>query len=482
MRPRFLFAVVSLLTLCLLPPAGPADARKRRKEISPEEALPSAAAELIGKALSSDRAWERLVELCDGIGHRLAGSPGLEKAVAWGEAVLREDGFENVAAEPVVVPKWVRGDESARMLHPVDRPLAMLGLGNSVGTPPEGIEADVVVVGSFEGLEGLGEAVAGKIVLYDVPFTTYGATVQYRSKGADAASALGAAAVLVRSVTPTSLSTPHTGALRYRNPDTVRPLPAAAVSIEDAEAMHRLQDRGITPRVHLTMAAKMEGDAPSANVVGEIRGRTRPDEVVVLGCHLDSWDVGTGAQDDGAGCVVAMEAARLIGTMDRRPARTVRVVLYTNEENGLAGGRTYAADHADELPKHVAAIESDTGAGEPLGYRVQVSLPEGTELAEDTLHPRQEAALGAMNDLAALLEPVGATTMEISYAGADISPLVKAGVPGLGLKHDMTGYWPIHHTQADTIDKIDPMALRRNVASMAVVAYALADRAARIGD
>lgn len=226
----------------------------------------------------------------------------------------------------------------------------------------------------------------------------------------------------------------------------------------------------------------MDGTAPSANVVGEVRGRTKPDEIVVIGCHLDTWDVGAGAQDDGAGCVVAMEAARLISTLDRKPARTVRVVLYTNEENGLAGGTAYAEDHADDVGKHVAAIESDTGAGEPLGYRIQVKLPEGVELADGALHPTQENALAAMNALATLLEPIGATTMEISYAGADIGPLVNGGVPGLGLKHDMTGYWPIHHTAADTVDKIDPMALRRNVASMAVVAFALADRDGRITD
>ncbi len=478
MRP-FVVGSVVLLSLALVAPAA---ARKKRKEVSADEALPAAAAELIGKALSSDRAWTRLVELCDGIGPRLSGSVGMERAVAWGQEAMTEDGLVNVAAEPVMVPKWVRGSESARLLHPHERDLAMLGLGNSVGTPPEGIEADVVVVGSFAELEGLGDSVAGKIVLYDVPFTTYGATVQYRSKGGDAASAQGAAAVLVRSVTPVSLATPHTGALRYRDPENVKPVPAAAVSIEDAESLHRLQAIGVTPRVRLHMEARMEGEAPSANVVGEVRGRTKPDEVVVVSCHLDSWDAGTGAQDDGAGCVVAMEAARLIGTMERKPARTVRVVLFTNEENGLAGGRAYAEAHAHELPKHAAAMESDTGAGEPLGYRVHIPLPEGTELEDGATHPTEERALAVMKDLAPLLEPLGATTMELGYAGADIGPTVKGGVPGLGMKHDMTGYWPIHHTHADTVEKIDPIALRKNVASMAVVAYALADREGRLTD
>jgi carboxypeptidase Q len=357
--------------------------------------------------------------------------------------------------------------------------MPMLGLGNSIGTPPGGIEADVVVVGSFDELTALGDAVLGKIVLFDVPFTTYGATVQYRSRGADAASRQGAVAALVRSVTPVSLSTPHTGAMRYSGDEGTHPLPAAAVSVEDAGRMRRLQERGTTPRVRLEMSGKMDGEAPSANVVGEVRGRTKPHEIVVLGCHLDSWDVGTGAQDDGAGCVVAMEAARLISTLDRKPARTIRVVLYTNEENGLKGAAAYATDHADELEHHVAAIESDTGAGRPLGYRVHIKAPE-TE--EDAPTAEQIRALAVLNSLVPLLEPLGATATELNSAGADMGPLISAGVPGLGMRHDMTGYWPIHHTEADTVDKIDEILLRKNVASMAVVAYALADREGRITD
>ena len=478
---RRLFALGLTLSIFAIAAASPAEGRRRlapADQTSPAEALPDAAAALMGRALASDRAWERLVELCDGIGHRLSGSPALDLAIEWAEAAMKADGLDAVRAEPVMVPRWLRGEEAATMLHPVVRSMPILGLGNSVGTLPEGIEADVVVVGSFDELRSLGDSVAGKIVLYDVPFTTYGATVQYRTKGADAASLQGAVAALVRSVTTDSLSTPHTGTLRYL--EATRAVPAAAVTVEDATRMRRLQDRGITPRVRLVMGAQMDGEARSANVVGEVRGRTRPEEIVVIACHLDSWDVGTGAQDDGAGCVVAMEAARLIGTLERRPARTVRVVLYTNEENGLAGGRAYAEAHREELERHVAAIESDTGAGEPLGYRIQIAAPDAE--ASEQPSPEQTRALKAMQNLATLLEPIGATTMEAGFSGADIRPIVLEGVPGLGQKHDMSGYWPIHHTEADTIDKIDPMALRRNVASMAIMAYALADRDGRITD
>lgn len=415
-----------------------------------------AAATLIGRALLSDEAWEDLVWLCDRIGHRFNGSPGLEQAVAWGVKTMQDDGFANVRVEPVTLPVWKRGEASARLLGPVPQDLEILALGGSVATPPGGLEADVVVVDSFEHLASLGDAVKGKIVLYDVPFTDYGETVAYRSAGASAAAKQGAVASLTRSVTPSSLDSPHTGTMRYD--PTVAQIPAAAVTVEDAEMMRRLQERGVIPRVHLEQTSGMAGEAPSGNVVGEVLGREKPDEVVVIGCHLDSWDVGQGAQDDGAGCVSVLGAAALIQRLPVHPRRTIRVVLYVGEEFGVAGGRQYTAAHAADVQKHAAALEIDTGAGQPLGFRVSA----------ETMIPR-------LAPLQELLAPLGATRLEVAGTGADIGSLVELGVPGFGVAQDTSGYWPIHHTEADTIDKIDPELLRRNVAVVAVAAWWLAE-------
>ncbi len=429
------------------------------KKPLPEPDLHDMAGTLLGRALASDTTWTRLTELCDDIGPRLAGSDGLNRAIAWGAAAMAEDGLA-ARLEPVTVPVWIRGAERASLLGPVPRELPILGLGGSVGTQPGGIDADVVVVHSFDELAALGKAgIEGRIVLYDVPFTTYGETVGYRWGGASAAAKHGAVAVLVRSVTPESLATPHTGAMGY---DPAAPkIPAAAVTTEDSAAIARMAGKG-TVRVHLEMSAKAAPDAPSANVVGEIRGREKPDEIVVLGCHLGSWDVGQGAQDDGAGCVMVMEAGRLIASLPVPPRRTVRVVLYTNEESGLAGGKAYAAAHAME--RHVAALEADTGAGRPLGFRIQGG-------ADD----EKPADLDAFAELAGLLGPLRADTLENGGAGADIGPLVATQGIGLGLINDMEPYWRIHHTAADTLDKIDPLVLRENAATVTLAAWWLAE-------
>ncbi|NCG19312.1 MAG: M20/M25/M40 family metallo-hydrolase, partial [Rhodobacterales bacterium] len=363
------FSLLALLSLCAVSPA----LAGKKKAVEPN--IEDVSAQLMGRALTSDGAWDKLIELCDDIGHRLAGTEALEKAVDWGEAKLAADGLI-ASREPVILPVWIRGEESAVLLDPVERPLKVLALGGSVGTPEGGITAEVVVVANWEELEALGDAVQGKIVLYDVPFTGYGETVQYRGQGALRAAKQGAVAVLVRSVTPHSLDTPHTGA-QWGAEEGVPAIPAAAVTLEAAALMHRLSNRGKTFRVHLELGAPVEDDRPGHNVVGEITGRELPDEVVVLGCHLDSWDVGQGAQDDGAGCVAAMEAGRLIAALPFAPRRTVRVVLFTNEENGLAGGKAYGVAHGDE--KIVAAMEMDTGAGSPWGWRVDVRREDEAE-------------------------------------------------------------------------------------------------------
>lgn len=456
---------------------GLAEPRGKQKSPRDAEAWAQKSSEwLQGAALQSDHGWKLLIELCDQIGARLSGSPELEEAVAWGAKRLGEIGADSVRQQEVMVPRWVRGAESLVMLEPVSRPLPMLGLGMSVGTGPEGIEGEVVVVSSFDDLEGRGrDEIEGRIVLFDVPFTSYGKTVRYRTRGPSAAAALGARAALVRSVTPVSLSTPHTGAMGYS--EDAPKIPAAAITTEDAATLHRLQDAGVPIRVRLKMEARDEGMAPSANVIAELRGREKPDEVVVVSCHLDSWDVGQGAQDDGAGCVMAMEALRLIAALDYRPRRTVRAVLFTNEENGLAGGRDYAEQESGTRQRHVAALEADIGAGVPRGWRLDLRSGTDQEVPEEQFVRAEELFAPIQEALASL----SAGGLKRGFAGADISPLVKQGVPGLGLDMDTSGYWPIHHTEADTVDKIDPMVLRRNIGVMTLTAFLLAEARETLG-
>jgi len=433
---------------------------------------------LIGAALTSNMAWLRLSELCDGIGNRLSGSESLEKAVDWGATRMRADGLD-VTVQPVRVPHWTRGQESLTMLAPRRQALSMVGLGNSVGTPRGGIEAEVVVVRSWGELAALSQdAVRNKIVLYNVPFTSYGETVKFRGAGCDSASARGARAALVRSVGPVSLDTPHTGALRYAD-STVTRIPGAAVSIEVAEMIDRLTARGVPVRVKLEMQARMDDKkALSHNVIGELRGSTNPEEIVVLGGHLDSWDVGQGAHDDGGGCVISMEAVRLIHALGMRPRRTIRVVLWTNEENGLEGGKAYRDSLGDDVHHHVAAIESDGGVERLQGFGASATLEDGREIDE----PRQARVQARLREIAPLLAGLGGDTVSSRGGGADISPLMKAGVPGLAHRTVMETYFHIHHTEADAMDKVDPVELRKNVAAMAVMAWVLADMPDRLDD
>ena len=269
-----------------------------------------AANKLIEAALKDDDGYANLTYLCDRIGNRLSGSATLPLAIAWAAEQMKKAGLENVATPPVSVPHWVRGTESAAILSPVSRPLHMLGLGMSVATPSEGITADAVVVSNFDELTKLGAQVSGKIVVFNAPYEGYGKTVAYRVAGPSRAAKLGAVAVLVRSITPLALQQPHTGTLQYE--DDGPKIPAAAISIEDALLLSRLQASGAIPRVPLAMQAHMEPDSQAANVIGEIPGSEHPEQVVVMGGHIDSWDVGQGAQDDGSGIMATLEAATLI--------------------------------------------------------------------------------------------------------------------------------------------------------------------------
>jgi Iap family predicted aminopeptidase len=417
--------------------------------------------QLIDAALKDDAGLNRLEYLCYRIGSRLSGSKALERAVQWSVEEMRRAGLENVRTIPVKVPHWVRGRESAEMLEPLAKPLFMLGLGGSIATPPGGVTADVVAVSNFEELESLGRrGVEGKIVLYDAPFVTYGQTVVYRSQGASRAARLGAVAALVRSVTPLSLRDPHTGAMRYTESDPK--IPGAAVSVEDAIWIHRLIQSGQRVRVHLEMEAHLEPDADSADVMGEIVGREKPDEIVVMGGHLDSWDVGQGAHDDGSGIMAALEAAALIKQLGLHPRRTIRVVFWTNEENGGNGGAEYRRWIGNDLSKHVAAIEMDGGAERPVGFDLG-----SKNVSQDF---RNKAAA-----IAELLKGIGADKITPGNGEADIEPLMNAGVPAFGLRTVMTRYFDYHHSQADTFDKIVPDEFRKCVAAMAVMSYMLAD-------
>jgi carboxypeptidase Q len=441
-----------LTTSFLLLPGG---ARAQRADL-PQETR-DAAQRLMEAALKGPVAWDRLADFVDTFGSRVSGSEALEAALDWILGEMEEDGLENVRAEPAMIPRWIRGPESAELISPRPKKMDILGLGPSVPTPPEGIRGEVLVVGSFRELEERAQEASGKIVLFDVPFTTYGETVQYRSQGAIAAARVGAVASLIRSVTPFSMNTPHTGGMAYE--EGVPRIPHAALTLEDAAMLHRMQDRGDRIEIRLTMDSRDEGMVSSRNIMGEIVGREFPDEVVVLGGHTDSWDVGQGAMDDGGGVVAAWEAVRLMKELGLRPRRTVRVVGWVAEEEGIYGGQAYADAPARAREEHVLGIESDSGVFSPLGFGFSGS----------------QEALSVVRAIGELLDPIGAGEITEGGGGADIGPLVRQGMPGMGLNVDETRYFWYHHTNADTLDKLDPDELARCVAAMAVMAYVVAD-------
>lgn len=443
--------------LVLLAGFAPAGLRAQQGDIA--TTYRAAADSLIRGATSDSAAYRRLGLMVDTFGNRLSGSASLEATIDWVLDLMRADGLENVRGEPVMVPHWVRGIESAELVKPRAGKLVMLGLGGSVGTPKAGITAPVLVVTSFDDLQSRAADAKGKIVLFDAPFTDYVATRRIRTDGPSVAARAGAVACLIRSVASASIRSPHTGATRYDS--TVARIPAAALSVEDAMMLHRFQDRGEPVVVTLRMGARMLPDAPSRNVVAEIVGREKPDEVVVLGGHIDSWDVGQGAMDDGGGAVAAWEAVRVMHRLGLRPRRTVRVVLWTNEENGGRGGLAYRDGQADKVAKHVLAMESDNGVFNPKGYVLAAS----------------DSAASVVQRVAALLQPINATGVQrVSESpAADITPLAEGGVPTMELDVDGSRYFWYHHSEGDTLDKLDPGEMARCVAAMAVMAYVVAD-------
>jgi carboxypeptidase Q len=426
-------------------------------------------------ALESGYAYAQLAHLTENIGPRLSGSAQAGAAVQYVADELKRLGLE-VRLEPVSVPHWVRGLETGEIVQfagqasGTTQKIVLTALGGSVATPPEGITADVVAVDDFEQLNRLGrQGVAGKIVLFNVKFDkqmtaqgygleAYEQAVVYRGAGPSEAARLGAVACLVRSIGSADYRLPHTGATSYSD-DTPK-IPAAAVTAEDADLIAHLVAQG-PARIHLTLTPQTLANAPSYNVVADLKGSESPDQIVVVSGHLDSWDLGTGAIDDGAGVAVAMGAAQLIRNLDLHPKRTIRVIAWMNEENGLAGGRAYAADHSSEIKNHIAAIESDLGAGHPTGFSAHID----------------PAGLQALQPLAQILKSSGAALIRLADGpvGADISPLDAAGVPGFAPLQDSRTYFHYHHTAADTLDKVSPRELSENSALMAVLAYTLAN-------
>ena len=417
---------------------------------------------LIDVAMSDTAGFLRLGNMCDTFGPRFSGTDNLEKAIDWILDEMKADGLQNVHGEEVMIPKWVRGNESAHMISPWKKELHMLGLGGSIATPKNGITAEVFVVKSFDDLEERSDEAKGKIILFNVPFTNYGKTVQYRSGGAIAASKAGAVASIIRSVGPYSMNTPHTGGMRYE--DGVAKIPHAAITVEDASMIARMIERGQKVKITLKMEAHFEDDSPSRNVVAEIEGSEFPEEVIVMGGHIDSWDVGQGAMDDGGGCVAAWQAVKLMKDLGLRPKRTVRVVLWTNEENGLRGGNAYRDAHKESLDNHILAIESDAGVFKPSGF--------GFSGSDD--------ALAILQDIGTLLTPIESGIITKGGGGADIGPIMREGVPGMGLRVEGSKYFWYHHTNADTWDKLDEDEFNRCVATMAVMAYVVADMDERL--
>jgi carboxypeptidase Q len=425
-------------------------------------------------ALSSDYAYRQVAHLADNIGPRLTGSAQAAKAVEYVAGELKAIGCE-VQLEKVMVPHWVRGEETATLVQwsgqaeNTTHKIVLTALGGSVATPAEGITAEVVAVKNFDELKAIPrDKVSGKIVLFDYLFDkqmaaqghsgeAYGEAVTYRSDGPSAAARQGAAACLIRSVGGADYRIPHTGQTKYA--DDAPKVPAGAVTSEDAELIVDLAKQGAV-KMKLVLTPQTLPEVESANVIGDIKGSEHPEQVVIVSGHLDSWDLGTGAIDDGAGVAVSMEVANVLHKLNLKPKRTIRVIAWMNEENGLAGSKQYAKDHEKDWANHFAAMETDGGADHPIGLHIKAK-PEVKSMLKAVASILQESGAGAL-DLA-------------ENAGADIDPIEKAGVPGFAPIQDNRFYFSYHHTPADTLDKIVPKELAENSAVVAVWAYAMAN-------
>src|ERR1700739_3968514 len=404
-------------------------------------------------------------------GPSTAGSAQANHAAQYVAAELRKLGLD-VKLEKVVVPHWVRGEETGALVEfpgmapGTTQKVVLTCLGGSVATPAQGITAEVVIVSNFDELAALPrDKVAGKIVLFNYKFDkqlaatghggpAYGQAVIYRAIGASTAAKQGAIAALVRSVGGADYRIPHTGAMVYLK--DAPQIPAAAVTAEDADMLAYLAKQGRV-RMHLLLTPQKLADVDSYNVVADLKGSELPDQVVIVSGHLDSWDLGTGAIDDGAGVVVAMQTAEILQRLHLRPARTLRVIAWMDEETGGSGSKAYSAEYTADFPHYIAAIESDAGAAHPLGFDVKASA----------------AAIDMLRPVQVVLQSIGSTVLQpTTYPpGADIAGMSEAGVPAFGVMQDGRTYFNYHHTAADTLDKVVPAGLAENAAAMAVIAY-----------
>lgn len=421
--------------------------------------------QLFDEALSKGKSYEMLYDLSVNIGPRLSGSPGAAASVEWSRHMMEDFGFDSVWLQPVMVPHWVRGIKeigriNSKKMGTVE--VNVCSLGGSVGTGPSGIAASVVEVKSFDELKSLGtKGVQGKIVFFNRPmdptkintFSAYGGAVEQRASGASEAAKYGAVAVLVRSMGSNLEDYSHTGSMRYA-PNIVK-IPALAISTRQAELLSKLLKDEKDVQFYMENHSVTLEDAPSFNVVGEIRGREFPKEIIVVGGHLDSWDLGQGAHDDGAGCVQSIEVLRLFNAIGYKPKRTIRAVMFMNEENGLRGGIKYAELAEKNKENHIAAIESDRGGFVPRGFTV----------------PSEEKAKAKVRSWKPLLEPYGLSDFSQEGGGADIGPLANQGVALIGFLPDSQRYFNYHHTAEDTIDKVDKRELELGAASMAALVY-----------
>lgn len=441
---------------------------QNRKTTEPELYVKTAR-RIIETALSEGYAYKMLAELTLDIGPRLSGSPEAAAAVEWGHQTMLKHGFENVRLQELKVPHWVRGAvETASVINSPTVgtvELSICALGGSIATPQLGVVSEVIEVQSFEEVQALGTKAQGKIIFYNrqmnprliSTFAAYGGAVNQRSRGAIEAAKVGAAAVLVRSMTTRRDKVPHTGAMRYD--EKVHKIPAAAISTVDADFLSKLLKRDDKVTVNIKLSCETLPDVLSANVMGEITGSEIPEEVIVLGGHLDSWDKGHGAHDDGSGCVQSIEALRLINSLGLKPKRTIRAVLFMNEENGARGGKAYADNVKENGPKHIAAIESDRGGFTPRGFTVKAEKSIVKKIASWNY----------------LFESMQANRIVSGYGGVDINPLSeKFGIPTIGLLVESHRYFDYHHSDNDTFDKVNERELELGAAAMAILAYVLA--------
>lgn len=421
--------------------------------------------QIYDEALKNGKSFDMLTELCTKIGPRLSGSPNAAAAVEWSRHMMEKNGFDSVWLQPVMVPHWVRGDkEVARVLNSKKHGLVNLNicaLGGSPNTGPSGITSQVLEVKNFDELKALGSKVQGKIIFFNRPmdptkintFAAYGGAVDQRGGGAVEAAKLGAVAVIVRSMGVNLEDYPHTGGVRYSN--DVKKIPAVAVSTKHAELLSSLLKEEKDLQVYLETHCETLPDAPSFNVIGQINGSEYKDEIIAIGGHLDSWDLAQGAHDDGAGCVQSIEVLRLFKELGIKPKRTIRAVMFMNEENGLRGGQKYAELAKAKNEKHIAAIESDEGGFTPRGFTM--TGPDAIKNKIKSWKP--------------LFEPYGLTDFEHPGGGADIGPLGSQEVPLIGYLPDSQRYFDYHHTPVDTIDKVSPRELELGAASMAALVF-----------